>query len=176
MAEDVDMTEEQFNLPRFYYIAADSDNEADEVEEVIDEGGPMDFAVNPRFIVDGCSVNAPGDDSDDDPDIYADMPELVSSPDIDRARSDPSSDIEMPQLISVDFDDDEPMDDNIAARGDKYTQAVTDFNGKFSIDAAPAGTAWPGVDVTVVEPLLVLDAIALPATRRSLLPWRRLAR
>jgi hypothetical protein len=44
------------------------------------------------------------------------------------------------------------------------------------VDAVPAGTAWPGVDATVVEALLVLDAIALPATRRSLLPWRRLAR
>ena len=106
---DVDMTDEQFNQPRFYYIAADSEDEAQEVEEVIDEGGPMDFAVDARFIVNGCSVNAPGDDSDDDSDIYADMPDLVSSPDIDKDRSDFLSDIEMPQLISVDFDDDEPM-------------------------------------------------------------------
>lgn len=41
--------------------------------------------------------------------------------------------------IRRNVDDDEPMDDNIAARGDKYPQAVTDGRGQFALKGAPAG-------------------------------------
>ncbi len=57
---------------------------------------------------------------------------LVPAADVGKMKKAPSFNIRR------DVDDDEPMDDNIAARGDKYTQAVTDGSGNFSIaNAAP---------------------------------------
>ena len=58
---------------------------------------------------------------------------LVPAADVAQMKKAPSFNIRR------NVDDDEPMDDNIAARGDKYTQAVTDGSGAFSIPGAPAG-------------------------------------
>ena len=41
--------------------------------------------------------------------------------------------------IRRNVDDDEPMEDNIAANGDKYRQAVTGARGGFAIDKVAAG-------------------------------------
>jgi len=58
---------------------------------------------------------------------------LVPAADVAKMKKAPSFNIRR------DVDDDEPMDDNIAARGDKYAQAETDSGGAFSIPNAPAG-------------------------------------
>ncbi len=57
---------------------------------------------------------------------------LVPAADVAKLKKAPSFNIRR------NVDDDEPMDDSIAAHGDKYQQAVTDGKGGFSIaNAAP---------------------------------------
>jgi len=57
---------------------------------------------------------------------------LVPAADVAKLKKAPSFNIRR------NVDDDEPMDDSIAAHGDKYAQAVTDGGGAFSIaNAAP---------------------------------------
>ncbi|HQW37665.1 MAG TPA: hypothetical protein PLO00_03050, partial [Usitatibacteraceae bacterium] len=58
---------------------------------------------------------------------------LVPAADVAKLKKAPSFNIRR------NVDDDEPMEDNIVANGDKYTQAVTDSGGAFSIPAAAAG-------------------------------------
>jgi len=58
---------------------------------------------------------------------------LVPAADVARMKKAPSFNIRR------NVDDDEPMDDNIAANGDKYAQAVTDGSGAFTIANAAAG-------------------------------------
>ncbi len=58
---------------------------------------------------------------------------LVPAADVAKLRKAPSFNIRR------NADDDEPMEDNIAAHGDKYQQAVTNGSGEFSIANAVAG-------------------------------------
>ena len=58
---------------------------------------------------------------------------LVPAADVAKMKKAPSFNIRR------DVNDDEPMDDNIAANGDKYLHAETDGKGEFSIANAPAG-------------------------------------
>lgn len=58
---------------------------------------------------------------------------LVPAADVAKLKKAPSFNIRR------NVDDDEPMEDNIVANGDKYAQAVTDPGGAFSIPNAAAG-------------------------------------
>ncbi|MBL0142426.1 MAG: hypothetical protein IPP91_10115 [Betaproteobacteria bacterium] len=58
---------------------------------------------------------------------------LVPAADVAKMKKAPSFNIRR------DVDDDEPMDDNIAANGDKYQHAETDGKGEFSFPSAAAG-------------------------------------
>jgi len=58
---------------------------------------------------------------------------LVPAADVAKLKKAPSF------SIRRNVDDDEPMDDSIAANGDKYTHVVTDGSGAFNIPSAPAG-------------------------------------
>lgn len=65
---------------------------------------------------------------------------LVPAADVAKLKKAPSFNIRR------NVDDDEPMEDNIVANGDKYTQAVTDSGGAFSIPNAAAGKYFVYVD------------------------------
>ena len=61
---------------------------------------------------------------------------LVPAADVAKMKKAPSFNIRR------NVDDDEPMDDNIAANGDKYQHAVTDGKGGFGFaNAAPGAVA-----------------------------------